>query len=492
MIVIDGSRLAIGDVAALAAGGSSMSVDERARRRAADAARFAAVTAASRPLYGRTTGVGANRTIRPADPTAYALGLLRSHATSAGPLRAPHRVRAMLAVRLNQLLAGGSGVPAEVADALARMLADDSLPPVHELGSVGTGDLPALAVTRLALAGLVDTTPPLRDPVPVDIGDALAFISSNAAALADAALALHELAMLADAAVTVAALTHAALDGNPEAFAPPVERTTPFAGARRVCEALRGHLAGGAPAARIQDPFGLRALPQVHGALLDRLDELDAVVTTMINAPTENPLLLPDEPGDDEVAGRRGGVAHHAAFHAASLAQALDSTRSALAQAGQLGLNRLTLYADPGMTTVSPFLSDGTAGSSGTMIVEYVAASALAELRAASAPVAVQTVNLSRGVEEDASFASLAASSALALVPSYRTLVACELVDAVRCLRMRATIVPPPLAGVFEHCAKLPSELTDRDLTEDIAAAEELLADLAGQAVSSSGRSSSA
>jgi histidine ammonia-lyase len=468
MAQLDGAGLSFQAVVAIAKGRESATPAPGARERVAESAAFGARAAAERPVYGRTTGVGANRSVALADPAAQALDLLRSHATSAGPLRSRERVRAMLAVRLNQLAAGGSGVSVTVFDALAAMLADDTLPAVHELGGVGTGDLPALASTALALGGLRETTPALRAPVPLGIGDALGFISSNAATLGDTALALGELHALARAALTVAALSHVSVDGNIEAYSAAVERTTPFPGARAVCGTMRERLAGGASPARIQDPFGLRALPQVHGPLLDRLDELDAVFSAMANAPTENPVLLPGLP-----------VAHHAAFHAAYLAQALDAARAALAQAAQLGLSRITMLSEPALTGLAPFLAEGTPGTSGTMVVEYTAASALAQLRAVAPPVATQSVTLSRGLEEDASFASLGAATTLAAVPVYRTLIACELVVALRCLRMRAVPVPDGLARAFAACAGLPSDVRDRDLTEDIAAAEALLPGLA-------------
>lgn len=468
MVQLDGSGLSASAVAAIAERRETASLATGVHARVAASAEFGMRAATERPVYGRTTGVGANRSVTLADPEAQAQGLLRSHATSAGPERSRERVRAMLAVRLNQLAAGGSGVSVAVVDALAAMLAEDALPAVRELSGVGTADLAPLASTALALAGLTVTTPPLQAVTPVGIGDALGFMSSNAATLGDAALALAGLRPLARAALSVAALSHTAVDGNAEAYAAAVERATPFPGARAVCAAMRDRLAGAGPAARIQDPFGLRALPQVHGALLDRLDELDAVFTSMANAPSENPLLIPGEP-----------VAHHGAFHAAYLAQALDATRSALAQAAELGLSRITMFAEPALTGQPPFLADGTPGACGAMVLEYTAAAALGQLRAAATPVAIQAITLSRGLEEDGSFASLGAASALSTIAPYRTVVACELVVALRCLRLRGTPWPAALADVLELCAALPADVHDRDLTGDIAAAEELLPALA-------------
>jgi len=465
VIRIDGAHLSLADIAALAAGPASASaeLDPAARERAARSHEFAVQVSAQRPVYGRSTGVGANRDVAIADPDRHALSLLRSHATTGGSLREPQRVRAMVAVRLNQLAVGGSGVSPLLLDGLADMLAADALPPVRELGSIGTADLSALALVALALMGEVPTSAPLRTRYSCAPQDAISIMNSNAGAIADAALAAHRMATLARAAVVVAGLTFMLVDGNAEAFAPLVETASPFAGVAQLCGWMRTLVEDAGPPTRIQDPFGLRALPQVHGALLDALGQADRVVTRMANAPSENPLLLPEV-----------GVAHHGAWHAAYLSQAMDAVISAAAQSAQLGLARLSMLSEPAFTGLAPFLGDGTPGASGVMITEYVAADALGGLRALATPTGLQTVTLSRGVEEDASFASLAARHALAAVDDYRALVACELVAAVRGLRLRGR----DAAGLAE-CAALPDQVTDRDLTEDIQTAERLLPALA-------------
>jgi histidine ammonia-lyase len=462
-IRIDGANLSVADIAALAARSAAAELDPAARDRAVRSHEFAVRVSAQRPVYGRSTGVGANRDVVIDDPDRHALALLRSHATTAGPLREPQRVRAMVAVRLNQLAAGGSGVSPLLLDGLADMLAADALPPVRELGSIGTADLSALALVALALMGEAPTSTPLHTRYTCAPQDAVSIMNSNAGAIADAALAQHRLTTLARAAVVVAGLTFVLVDGNAEAFAPLVETASPFDGVRHVCAWMRSLVGDAGPPARIQDPFGLRALPQVHGALLDALARGDEVVTRMANAPSENPSLVPDV-----------GVAHHGAWHAAYLSQAMDAVVSAAAQSAQLGLARLSMLSEPAFTGLAPFLGDGTPGASGVMITEYVAADALGGLRALATPTGVQTVSLSRGVEEDASFASLAARHALAAVDDYRTLVACELVAAVRGLRLRGR----DAVGLAE-CAALPDQVADRALTEDILTAEQLLPALA-------------
>lgn len=437
----------------------------------------AVALSAQRPVYGRSTGVGANRTVAvvPADSAAQAL--LASHATSAGELRSPERVRATMLIRLNQLCAGGAGLRPQIAAGLAGLVNSAAVPPVRELSGIGTGDLSALATIGLTLqqARSGDTA--------FGVHDALPFLSSNAASLADAALAVDDLDTLADASLVVAALVFTVLDGNPEAFAAPVQLATPFAGSRTTCEQLRALLPAPPPPRRIQDPYGLRALPQVHGVLRDAIGAARTVTEAMINAPSENPLVLPD-----------GSLAHHGAFYAGHLAAAADAARSALACAAQLALTRLTYLSEPAHTGLQPFLGDGTPGASGVMVCEYVAGAALARLRAAAAPAAIQSISLSRNVEDDASFASLACAQLLAGTPDFGVIVAAELLAAARAARQRGieiSALSPGLRSALEIAYRLPSDDADRDLTDDLQAARSLLPELA-QIMSSSGRSSSA
>ncbi|UQX88748.1 aromatic amino acid lyase [Jatrophihabitans telluris] len=467
MIELDGRALTVAQIAAIAVRGDGVQVSAQARHRVQRSQSYADRAAAERPIYGRSTGVGANRTQSVTDAESQAQALIRSHATAAGPLRSAPRVRAMLAIRLNQLAADGNGASPVLLDALADLIDRDALPPVREYGGIGTADLPALAATALVLSGELPASQPIGEAIVLGSGDALPFLSSNAATLADAALAVDELSSLARACLDVAALSFTAVDGNPEAFAAAVELATPFPGASQVCERLRTLLSGASTPARIQDPFGLRTLPQVHGAFLDALARLESVVTGLVNAASENPAV-----------SATAGVAHHGGFQMAYLAQALDAALLAAAQSAQLSLARLTMLAEPAITGLAPFLGDGTPAASGTMIVEYTAASALSALRALAMPASLQTVTLSRGVEEDASFASQSAAQALSAIGPYRVVLAGELVAAVRAVRLRAidgASFGVALSAVWAAVSSLPRDLADRNLTDDLTQAETLL-----------------
>jgi histidine ammonia-lyase len=114
------------------------------------------------------------------------------------------------------------------------------------------------------------------------------------------------------------------------------------------------------------------------------------------------------------------------------------------------------------------------------MMVEYVAATALGDLRAAAAPASTQSITLSRGIEDTASFASLAARQLLTAAERYEVLVACELVAAVRAVRMSGAPLTGPQSRAVELCAELPAALEDRDLTADLDVAQRLIPALAG------------
>ncbi|MFH0174136.1 aromatic amino acid lyase [Streptomyces cacaoi] len=636
--VLNGTTLTVGELIELVDGAAVPTVAPEARERAAHSWRTAQRLAAAGRLYGRGTGVGAQRSVPvdEGDEAAHGLRLLRSHAGGAGALLPARQVRAMLAVRANQLLAGGSGIQPALIDALVDALRLGVHPAVNEYGAVGTGDLTALAQTGLTLIGerpwlstesaeprkasgpygeptgrvekaepggesvasmtglahdgpsvagaelapggasaagaereaggasarpvttrqaqagsgvpsngpepdaqrvgpsqtaesaapataygepaaaaryvlapavqLVTLPGPATEtvyvpvsastpvtaatpfpgaavstglpaPVVLQPGDALALLSSNALALGQAALAQRELDVLLRATHAVAALSLAAVSGSPEAYAAPVHALRPYPGAARAAGEVRRLL--GLPdrpqrrqGRRIQDPFGFRAFPQAHGCALDASERLREVIEVEVNCPSENPLMDPD-----------GTAAyHHGGFFAAPLGLALDAANLALLQTAQLSAARLTALGDPGLTGLSPFLGGGPATSSGTMILEYTANSALAELRSGTMPASAGHAVLSRGLEEAASFAGQAARQTSRATDAYTTVLACELVAAVRALRMRpvqAESLSPPVEVFAAATAVLPAGTEDRPLTGDVTAAAELLPRLA-------------
>lgn len=454
---LDGGPIRASEIAAIARSAEDVGVAEDALDRVGRARRLADRIAEERQVYGRTTGVGANRDQLVEDPAAAARRLISTHRTARRAPRSLERTRALLVVRLQQLLAAGSGIDPAVVSTVAGLLSPGAEPEVPEGGGVGTGDLAACA----AVAAAVEAA-----GVPVGAGDALALLSSNAGVLGDAALAVTDLAELSRAALVAAALTCVSVGGNAEAFGAGAQAATPLAGARWVARTMHDLIGERAPS-RIQDPFALRTLPQVHGPFADALDSTTSLVERLVGTASENPVF------------GAWGVAHHGGFHAAYVAQSLDALVLAAAQAGQLVLARVSMLMNPDLTGLPAFLADGKPGASGAMLLEYAAGSALGDLRALATPASLQSVVLSRGLEEDASFASLAARQALDAVEPLRTLVAAELVCAHRCLTARRVPLTPVLGDAVDRLAGLGTDLADRDLSPDLEAAVDALASLA-------------
>jgi histidine ammonia-lyase len=496
VVVLDGTSLTCAQVAAVTRGEMRVDPGEQGRQRARAAAEVAAIVAARQEVYGRTTGVGANRGLKvlSQDAVRHGLRLVRSHAGGGGPLVAPVLGRAMLVVRVNQIAAGGSGVDPGVLDVLADCVNRGLSVPIPMYGAIGTGDLTALAVTALCLLGEREWLPPPGSGPPAGLppaglphaglpaaapprfalasADALAFISSNAATLGEAALACHDLRGLLQAGTLIAALSHLAVDASAEPYAVAVQQARPHPGQQAVAATMRGLLAGSAgPSARIQDPYGYRALPQVHGPAVDAVRQAVQTVTSDLNAAAENPLI--------DVAG--GTVWHNGNFHTAYVGLALDAVRAALFQTAALSAARLGTLVEPAFTGLAPFLATDPPPSSGIMILEYVSHAAIADIRRLAAPAALGSAVLSRGVEEHAGFSTQSARATTDVVAAYRIVLACELVAALRALRLR-DIQPArsPLTQALRLAGgALPSDTADRPLDGDFAAAQELLPQLA-------------
>jgi histidine ammonia-lyase len=303
----------------------------------------------------------------------------------------------------------------------------------------------------------------------MDSGDALALISSNALTIGMAGLAWHTARQLLQATHVVAALSFLAVDGSHEAYAERVHEGRPHVGQVSTAAEMRRLLGVPVrPPARIQDPFGYRCFPQIHGPAVDATAELRRVLEVEINAAAENPLIW----AEDDAAY------HHGAFHCAYPGQALDRMRLALLHTGNLSTARLATLVEPRFTGLRPFLADGASGSSGVMILEYSSNSALAEVRNLAEPASLGNAVVSRGLEEHSSFAFQSARQSLGSLTAFRLVLACELVAAVRALRMRDIAPNPgtPLCAAYELLAsKLNPDVTDRQLSPDVELAASLL-----------------
>jgi len=466
-VLLNGDTLTHQQVVAVARGKQPVKVSAEGRVRAAAAHRTVIDAAKRRPVYAQSTGVGANKdkSVSESEAVDHGLRLVRSHAAGDGPLVGQEISRAMMIVRLNQLTIGGSGVRPELLDALEHALNNDLTPPVSRYGAIGTGDLSALATTALCMMGERSWQGGSMPAQPFDRTDAMAFMSSSAATLGEVALVCHDLLQDLRAGLHVAALSFAALGGNRETLHVKVQLAHPHPGQRAAAETLQ-RLLGPAQhhqAQRIQDPYSLRALPQVYGAALDALEHLERILTIEMNGSPENPLVDPES----------GDVFHNGNFHAIYVGLALDAVRLAVYNAAAMSAARVSALMEPGLTKLRPFLASGPEASSGLLITEYVAQSALAELRHLAAPDSVGGAVVSRGSEELASFATQSAWHTASFETAYETVLACELLAAVRALRQQHVVLTDsPLHEVYTKAALLLDPSTDdRSVERDLALA---------------------
>ena len=398
-------------------------------------------------VYGLTTGVGALRNVptdvTPGDGTSHALRLWRSHATGYGETYDDATARAALAIRLHQITSGRSGVSGDLAASLGAAVASGAVPELHRFGSIGTGDLVPLAQLGLTLVGERPWRSGSAPVAQVDDGDALPFMSSNAAALRASWQAY-------DPRVHV---------GRPDASQQAV--------ARRLMALLQPVGAAWVPA-RIQDPFALRTVPQVHAPFLDALVTTEQAVLIEVDDSTENPLVADD-----------GTPLHHGGFVTARLSATLDALRQAMYPVMALSAARLSALINPSLSGLPAFLASGPPGSSGVMILEYLAQDALARARILTAPVSTGHAVLSLGLEEHASFSTQAAWACEQVVGLAPLVLGCELVTVVRALRMDPVRLPDsPLREVYDAAAgALSEERSDRPFDEDLATAARLVAE---------------
>ena len=467
---LDGRSLTIDDLIAVAAGRAEVTADPAAVALVDERHAQLLEARARGAVYGANTGVGANRHERTdsADEGSHGLRLLRSHCAGAGPVEDDLTARATMVTRLNQILAGGSGISGRIPAALLAAVRDGAVPTLHPWGAIGTADLAALAELGLTLAGERPWRSGRGPVTTIDATDALPMISSSALTVTTAALALDRMRSQLRASVVVGALTFLALRGNPEAYDETVHAARAHPGQAEVAAELRALVAGCAAPARIQDPFGLRVLPQVTAPALAAARGLHEVLIGELNAAVENPLVTAD------------GVRHHGQFHTATLATHLDAVRGAFLPVLSLSAARLGLLMRPDMTGLRAFLAAGPAGSSGLMISEYVAQDLLTEIRVGMQPTAAGTLTISLGLEEHASFATQGARSLRTMTQLAPTLLAAELVAAVRALRL----APGRLTGgtareAFDLAAKaLDASTDDRPLGDDLARAADVLPQL--------------
>ncbi|MFL5673964.1 MAG: histidine ammonia-lyase [Chloroflexota bacterium] len=519
-IVLTGADLTIADVEAVARAGATASLDVHARERMQEARDLIeSLVSDGAVVYGVTTGFGAlaSTTIAPEEAGRLQRNLLMSHAAGVGAPFPREIVRAMLLLRANTLALGHSGCRPLLVDRLLDFLALGIHPVVPEQGSVGaSGDLAPLAHLALPLIGLgeverdgavMPAAEALRaarlDPLALEAKEGLALLNGTQMMGAIGALVLADADRLTRSASVVAAMSVEALLGTDVAFAAAYQLARPHPGQVAVAAELRHLLRDSALQAghhghahKVQDPYSLRCIPQVHGAVRDTLDHLRRVLDIELNSATDNPLVFPGGGVADEstIATGGGRVISGGNFHGEPIALALDFAKIAIAELGSISERRTALLVDPRLNGgLPPFLAASSGIDSGMMIYQYTAAALVSENKVLSHPASVDSIPTSANQEDHVSMGSISARHARTVVEHAERILAIEALVAAQALdlRLRDPEVrgAAPGVGVAEALARVRARVThldgDREPGADLAAAtamihDGVLADLAG------------
>ena len=441
-------------------------------------------------IYGVTTGFGrlANVVISSDQQRDLQKNLVRSHSSGFGPPLSDAEVRAVMVLRANALARGHSGCRPEVVETVLAFLNEGVAPVVPELGSVGaSGDLSPLAHVALALIGegkvrVEGAVMPTREalaakgiePVELEEKEGLALINGTQATTGLGALSLRRLAGLVDAADVVGAVSLEGLMGSPDPFHPAVHQVRPHPGQVESASRLWGllqdseirdsHRDGDH---RVQDPYSLRCMPQVHGAARDALRYATQVVTREANSTTDNPLVLPDE----EMVVSGGN------FHAQVVAQALDLAAMAAADLASISERRVERLLNPDLSGLPAFLTPEPGIRSGFMIAQVAAVDALAEMRVLAHPASIDSVPTSAAQEDHVSMGLTSARKLRRSVDLLEAVLAIELLCAVQAVEYRRPLrssvaVESVVSSVRETVPHLDE---DRVLSDDIASLRPLM-----------------
>jgi histidine ammonia-lyase len=430
-------------------------------------------------IYGVNTGFGilSNVKVQEKDLEKLQVNLLRSHAVGTGEALTKERVRAMVLLRAATLTQGHSGVSVELVEALIALLNHDITPWIPEQGSVGaSGDLSPLAHLALVLIG--EGRAQVENPregrktdwisgakaleskklKPIVLGpkEGLALINGTQFMAALGSFALLEAEQLLRVANLAGGMTLEALRGTTTAFDAKIHAVRPHPGQMEVAAEIRKILSFGKPSEiarshvdcdKVQDPYSLRCIPQVHGASLDTFKFVRTILEREINSVTDNPLVFVKE----------GEILSGGNFHGQYLAYAMDFLAIAVAELGSISEQRLEKLVNPAISGLPAFLMKKSGLNSGFMIVQVAAASIVSENKTLCHPASVDTIPTSADKEDHVSMGAWAARKCLTVVTNTRRILSMELLAAaqgVDLLRpLRSTPVIEKLHGQIRKVA---------------------------------------
>lgn len=444
-LILDGSPLSIQDVVSVACGSAQVELSATAIEGMVAAHDIVQrVADGDDAVYGINTGFGAlsQQRINPESNRALQLNLIRSHAAGVGSLLTDETVRAMQYILAASLARGHSGVRPQLVQQIIDVLNAGIVPLVPSRGSVGaSGDLAPLSHAALTIVGEGEVRHGGRTctaaealsaagltPLPLEAKEGLALINGTHLMAAQAALSLDEISNLFDAALAAAAMAFDACLGSHGVLDARIHEARCQPGQIQVAAVLSRMLDGSTIVEshkeddpRVQDPYCLRATPQVLGAVLDSISSARSVVIRELGAVTDNPLVFPDDPQ----------LCSGANFHGMPLAIAMDTIAIGLSHLAGISERRVFWLqsAHDEYNGVPAHLSPEPGLHSGLMITQYTAAACCNELRLLATPASVGNISTAAGIEDYNSMGATAGNKLRDCVILAEQVIAIELLN---------------------------------------------------------------
>ncbi|XP_054163197.1 histidine ammonia-lyase-like [Oppia nitens] len=450
----------------------------------------------NRVVYGVNTGFGkfATTVISKEDLEELQLNLIRSHSAGVGEPLSPRRTRMLLALRINVLAKGYSGISLETLLQLIDAFNCSCLSWVPEKGTVGaSGDLAPLSHLALGLIGEGKMWSPESGwgeakyvleshnlkPLHLKPKEALALINGTQLITSLGADAVEKASAIARQADIVAAMTLEVLKGTTRAFDPEIHKIRPHKGqslvARRIRAVLNSDLYPSEIAEshrfcnRVQDAYTIRCCPQVHGISHDTIEFVKNIINIEMNSATDNPLVFTEM--SEIISGGN--------FHGEYPAKALDYLAIGVHELGAMSERRVERLVNPAQSGLPAFLVNNGGLNSGFMIAHCTAAALVSENKVLCHPASVDSLSTSAGTEDHVSMGGFSARKVLRVIENVERIISIELLAACQAIEfLRPLKTTAPLEAIYQLVRTVVKPWDrDRIMYTDIDAAADLLID---------------
>jgi histidine ammonia-lyase len=429
-----------------------------------------------------------NIRISPSETEELQENLVKSHACGAGEPVPEKVIRLMLLLKIQSLAAGHSGVRVALVDRLITFFNEGIHPVIFQQGSLGaSGDLAPLAHLSLPLLGLGEVywqgqRRPSQEvlqalglsPLRLQAKEGLALLNGTQFSTAYGVWALLRGSRLLRFASLVSALSADVFDCHRSPFDERIHQLRPHPGqlrvARQLRELRRDSILAKSHKTHVQDPYAFRCIPQVHGASWDAAAHVEQVITTELNAVTDNPNIFP----------KSDAILSGGNFHAQPVALVLDYLAIALAELGNIS-ERRTYQLISGQRGLPAFLTPKAGLHSGLMIPQYTAASIVSQNKQLCTPASVDSIVSSNGQEDHVSMAANAGTKLYRIARNVTTILAIEWFTAAQALEFRRPLRSSTILEnlINEYRQRVPALQGDRVFHDDIRITIEFLETLA-------------